>query len=55
MLVRIKRRKEENKTAGKIDVALNACHGGLGEGGGVSALMELNAIPLASPRILPSA
>lgn len=33
----------------KIDVALNCCHGGLGEGGGVSAMMEWCGIPLASP------
>lgn len=47
--------KKKVKRLGKIDVALNACHGGLGEGGGVSALMELNSIPLASPSTLPSA
>ena len=34
--------------------ALNCCHGGLGEGGGVSALMQLNEIPLASPRLTAS-
>lgn len=39
----------------KIDVALNCCHGGLGEGGGVSALMLLAGIPIASPDIAPSA
>lgn len=38
----------------KIEVAINCCHGGLGEGGGVSALMELNAIPLASPDLTSS-
>ncbi|MBQ8375258.1 MAG: hypothetical protein IJX98_06795 [Clostridia bacterium] len=37
-----------------VDVALNCCHGGLGEGGGVSALMQLNEIPLASPSIAAS-
>ena len=36
--------KKKVKRLGKIDVAINACHGGIGEGGGVSALMELNAI-----------
>ena len=36
------------------DVILNCCHGGLGEGGGVSALAEWNHIPLASPNIAPS-
>ena len=37
------------------DVILNCCHGGIGEGGGVSALAEWNKIPLASPDIAPSA
>ena len=37
------------------DVLLNCCHGGLGEGGGISALAEWNEIPLASPDITPSA
>lgn len=36
------------------DVILNCCHGGLGEGGGVSALADWNGIPLASPDIAPS-
>ena len=43
------------KSLGKIDAAINCCHGGLGEGGGVSALMEWNGIALASPGVLPSA
>lgn len=38
----------------KIDVALNCCHGGLGEGGGVSAMMEWNGVPLASPDLTSS-
>ena len=42
------------KRVGKIDVAINCCHGGLGEGGGVSALMEWNSIPLASPDLTSS-
>lgn len=33
----------------KVDCALNCCHGGLGEGGGLSALLELYNIPSASP------
>lgn len=37
------------------DVALNCCHGGLGEGGGISALCQWNGIPLASPDITSSA
>lgn len=39
----------------RLDGALNCCHGGLGEGGGVSAWMALNGIPLASPGVAPSA
>lgn len=35
----------------KIDVALNCCHGGAGEGGGVAALCELFNIPSASPSV----
>lgn len=38
----------------KPDVAINCCHGGLGEGGGVSALCAWNKIPLASPDVTPS-
>jgi len=32
----------------KIDAAVNCCHGGFGEGGGVCGLFEMNGIPLAS-------
>ena len=46
--------KKKVKRLYKIDVALNCCHGGLGEGGGVSALMEWNHIPLASPELTAS-
>lgn len=46
--------KRKMKKLHKIDVALNCCHGGLGEGGGVSAMMEWNGIPLASPDLTPS-
>ena len=42
------------KRLAKIDVAINCCHGGLGEGGGVSALCEWNGIPLASPDLTSS-
>lgn len=51
---------KENKGKGKIkrivkpDCVLNCCHGGLGEGGGVSAVCELNGIALASPSVAPS-
>lgn len=36
------------KPYAKIDGAINCCHGGLGEGGGLSALAEWNEIPFAS-------
>lgn len=38
----------------KIDAGINCCHGGLGEGGGISAIMEWNEIPFASPDITSS-
>ena len=47
--------KRKIKPLAKIDVALNCCHGGLGEGGGVSALMQWNGIPMASPDMASSA
>ena len=46
--------KKRIKRLCKVDVALNCCHGGLGEGGGVAALMEWNAIPFASPDLTAS-
>ncbi|MDE5943784.1 MAG: ATP-grasp domain-containing protein [Clostridia bacterium] len=39
----------------KVDVALNCCHGGLGEGGGVCGLFALCGIPLASAGMFESA
>lgn len=47
--------KGKMKKLTDVEVALNCCHGGLGEGGGVSALTALNGIPLASPDLLSSA
>ena len=47
-------KRNKIKPIGKVDVALNCCHGGLGEGGGVSAIMEWNEIPLASPELTAS-
>ena len=47
-------KKRKLKRLCAIDCALNCCHGGLGEGGGVSALMALNGIPLASPDLTAS-
>ena len=46
--------KRRWKKLAKIDVAINCCHGGFGEGGGVSALMEYNVIPFASPDLTSS-
>ena len=46
--------KRKVKSFGKIDAAINCCHGGFGEGGGVSAWMEQNGIPLASPDLTSS-
>ncbi len=47
-------KKGKVKRLAKVDVALNCCHGGLGEGGGVSALTAWNGIPLASPDLTSS-
>ncbi len=47
-------KKRRVKRSAKIDVALNCCHGGLGEGGGVSAMLEWNEIPFASPDLTSS-
>ncbi len=47
-------KKGRIKRLEKVDVALNCCHGGLGEGGGVSAMMEWNDIPFASPDLTSS-
>ena len=46
--------KKKMKRIDKIDVALNCCHGGLGEGGGVSAIVANNDIPFASPDLVSS-
>ena len=53
-LYRLQPQKGKMKKLTDVDVLLNCCHGGLGEGGGVSALAELNGIPLASPDMLSS-
>ena len=46
--------KKKIKRIAKIDVAINCCHGGLGEGGGVSAWMQCNGVPFASPDLTAS-
>lgn len=40
-------RKKKKTTS--VDCILNCCHGGIGEGGGLSALAAVNGIPFASP------
>ncbi len=44
-------KKNRLKKLTTVDVALNCCHGGLGEGGGLSGALQLAEIPLASPRL----
>jgi len=46
--------KRKIKELCKVDVILNCCHGGLGEGGGVSALAAWHNLPLASPDLTAS-
>ncbi len=46
--------KKKIRKLHKLDAAINCCHGGLGEGGGVSAMMAWNNIPLASPDLTAS-
>ena len=48
-------RRNKLKKFLKVDVALNCCHGGWGEGGGVCGLFALNDIPLASAGMFESA
>ncbi len=43
------------KEYARIDVALVCAHGGAGEGGGLSGLLEINGIPYTCSEILPSA
>ena len=44
-------KKHRVKARVQISVAINCCHGGAGENGGVSALCELYGIPSASPSV----
>lgn len=39
----------------KVNAAINCCHGGAGEGGGVCGWLEMNGIPLASAGLFESA
>ena len=49
-----KLKKGKLKAFVKPAVALNCCHGGWGEGGGVAGLMQQNGIPFASPEMAQS-
>lgn len=49
-----KLKKGKLKAFVKPAVALNCCHGGWGEGGGVAGLMQQNDIPFASPGLAQS-
>ncbi len=42
---------KKRKKLFRIDVALNCCHGGAGEDGTLSALLQWNNIPFASPGV----
>ncbi|MBQ2769545.1 MAG: ATP-grasp domain-containing protein [Clostridia bacterium] len=53
-LYSLQEKKGKIKDLGKVDAAINCCHGGLGEGGGVSALMAWNEVALASPDLTAS-
>ena len=46
---------KKSRCTGEIEVALNCCHGGVGEGGGVSALCLLQGWANASPAVAPCA
>lgn len=48
-------RRGKVKKRAEIACAVNCCHGGLGEGGGVCGLFGLNGIPLASAGLFESA
>ncbi len=48
-------KKGKTKRIKKIDAVINACHGGWGEGGGVSAFIEEQGLDFASPDISTSA
>ncbi len=46
---RLVRAGRHAKTVAEIDVALNCCHGGMGEDGTLAALLAWNGVPSASP------
>ncbi len=47
--------RRPGKRIAALDCALNCCHGGMGEGGVLSALFEWNGLPSASPGMAGSA
>lgn len=49
------RAEKKRKKIAEIDCALNCCHGGAGEDGTLSALLDWNGIPFASPEMPASA
>ena len=50
LIVRTDKRRKE---VARADVALNCCHGGMGEDGTLAALLRWNGIPSASPAAAP--
>lgn len=50
-LLMVPPKKHRAKSRVKISVALNCCHGGAGENGGIAALCEMYNIPSASPSV----
>ncbi|MBQ9117900.1 MAG: ATP-grasp domain-containing protein [Clostridia bacterium] len=48
------KKRKHARCLGTIDVALNCCHGGILEGGGVSALMTMQGVAVASPDLASS-
>lgn len=49
------RAKGRGRVVARFDVALNCCHGGMGEDGTLSALLAWHGVPLASPAMPESA
>ncbi|MBQ9714364.1 MAG: hypothetical protein IJV83_03475 [Clostridia bacterium] len=54
-LYAVQPQKRRMKKLTDLDVMLNCCHGGVGEGGGLAALAAWNGIPFASPDMTASA
>lgn len=49
------RAEKKRKKIAELDCALNCCHGGAGEDGTLSALLDWNGLPFASPEMPASA